>query len=252
MTTELQAASTERERHLLLRIGAVLAIAGPILLILSGIPHGDLPTNEPGLVDEVTALRYVADHQTWLPIHMATVVAGLLWVGAFVALAGTLTPGAARVAGWFLLPSAVVGGVFAAFDYLVDGYALKVLADQWAAASGPEEEAMVRMADTGIWLLTGVAQGEVIVMFGLTFLLAGVAVVLDGRYPRLFGVIGAVAGGAVLLSGLARIAGLDLSPSEGVDFLFFLVIVPVDTVWLLTLGVLMWRRANRRVPAGRG
>jgi uncharacterized protein len=37
----------------------------------------------------------VAAHPSWLIAHLGTIVAGLLWVGAFAALAGTLAPGAA-------------------------------------------------------------------------------------------------------------------------------------------------------------
>ena len=138
-------------------------------------------------------MRYIAVHPTWLLIHLGTILAGLLWVGAFTALAGTLAPGAAGALGRLLVPSAIVGGVFVVFDYGVDCLALKILADEWAARSGPEQAQLLLMAETALWLLNGTFHSEIVVFYGLTVLLAGLAVAFDGRYPVWFGGIAAVA-----------------------------------------------------------
>lgn len=252
MATQLHSAPTDREQQVLLRIGAACAIVGPLVLGASFAPHGDLPTNEASLLGESAALRYIADHELWYAAHMGTIVAALLWLGAFTALARTLAPGAARAVGWLLVPSAVIGVVFVIFDYSVDGYALKLIADEWAAASGADQEALLRMTETGIWMLSGTFRSEIVVFYGLTFVLAGSAVALDGRYPRAFGWIGAAAGALFLVNGLAGYAGVELAPSEGLDFLVFLVIIPLEVVWLLAVGVLMWRHASRQVTTGRG
>jgi hypothetical protein len=229
-----------REQRLLMRIASACAILGPLVLAASFVPHGDLPTNESSLLGEEVALRYVADHPSWLIIHLATIVAGILWIGAFAGLAGTLTPGAAGALGRLLVPSAVVGGTFVIFDYGVDGLAFGILADEWAAASGPDQLALQRMAETGIWLLNGTFRSEIVIFYGLTVLIAGLAVVFDGRYPVWFGTTGALAGGAVLVNGLLSYAGVRVLQE---DLLLFVVTLPVECVWLLTLGVLMWRRA---------
>ena len=233
------------QEQLLLRIGAICAVAGPLLLAASFAPHGDLPTDNASLVGEAAALRYVANHPTWLLIHAATIVAGLLWVGAFTALAGTLAPGAAGALGRLLVPSAIVGGVFVVFDYGVDGYALKILADAWAAASEPQQAQLLLMADTAVWFLNGTFRSEIVVFYGLTVLLAGLAVALDGRYPVWFGGIGAAAGATVFVNGILSFAGASLSPVAGEDFLVFVVILPLESLWLLALGILMWQRAGR-------
>ena len=75
-----------RQQQVLLRIGAGCAIAAPMVLAASFAPHGDLPTD----VSTEAALRFVADHSAWLVIHLLTIVAALIWLGAFTALAGTL------------------------------------------------------------------------------------------------------------------------------------------------------------------
>ena len=230
------------QQQLLLRIGAICAISGPLVLVASFASHGDLPTNESALIGEAAALHYVASHSSWLIIHLATIVAGLLWVGAFTALAGTLAPGAAAALGRLLVTSAAMGGVFVIFDYGIDGYALKILADEWARASGPERAQLLLMAETAIWFLNGTFRAEIAVMYGLTVLIAGLAVTLDGRYPRWFGTTAAVAGAAVLVNALTSFAGIGLGNQ---DFLVFIVILPIENLWLAALGILMWRRAGR-------
>ena len=247
MPSHHQAAPADRERQVLLRAGALCAVAAAIVYVAAGAPHGDLPTNEQGLLGETAALRYVAGHALWIPIHLGTVLAGMLWVGALAALAGTLSPGAARAVGRLLVPSAIIGGTFVVLDYALDGYALKVLADQWAAASGAEREALQRMAETGIWLVSGTFHNEVLTFYGLTMLLAGLAVALDGRYPRWLGRAGMAAGALATLNGLLEFAGITLTPLAGLglDFLVFAVVIPVELLWLLALGILMWRRGGR-------
>ena len=230
------------EQRVLLQIGAICAIAGPLLLFASFAAHGDLPAH----VSTEAALGYVADHALWPLIHLGTIAAALLAIGAFTALAATLATGVASAIGRLLLPSAIVGGVFVIFDYSVDGYDLWVLAEEWAAASGPQRTDLVQMTDTVITLLNGTFRGEILVFYGLTFLLAGLGVALDGRYPSWFGGLAAVAGGVVLLTGLMSYLGVSLARQ---DVLVFLVIVPLESLWLLTLGVLMWRRARGMRPA---
>jgi hypothetical protein len=231
-----------REQQILARIGAVLAIVGPLALAASFIPHGDLPTNDATLVGEAEALRFIAQHPSWLVIHLGTIVAGLLWVGAFIAFAGTLSPGAAGAVGRLMVPSAIIGGTFLVFDYGVDGYALWALATEWAAASGPQKSQLLMMADTALAVLNGTFRSEIVVLYGLTVLLAGLGVALDGRYPVWFGTVGAVAGAAVLANGFLSYAGISLTRE---DMLVFVVVLPVESLWLLALGVLMWRRADR-------
>ena len=171
------------QHRILLRIGAICAITGPVVLFASFGPHGDLPTH----VSTEAALRYVADHPAWLLIHLGNVVGAILAIGAFTALAGTLASAVAGALGRLLVPSAIVGGMFVIYDYGVDGYALWALAEEWAAAAGPERANALQMADTAIAILNGTFRSEILIFYGLTFLLAGLAVALDGRYPAWFG-----------------------------------------------------------------
>jgi hypothetical protein len=233
-------AQAHRQQQVLMRVGAVCAVLGPLILLASFVPHGDLPTNESSFLGEEAALRFVAGHRSWLLIHTGTIVAVILWIGAFVALAGTLAPGSAAGAlGRLLTASAVVGGAFSLFDFAIDGYALGMLAREWASASGPEQGALLRMAETGLWMLNGTLRAEIVVFYGLTFFLAGLAVALDGRYPPWFGRAGAAIGTVVAIDGLLSFAAIRLLQE---DQLVFLVALPLESLWLLALGVLVWRR----------
>lgn len=226
-----------REQRLLLRIGGVCAVAGALIFAISLGGHGDLPTH----VSHVAALQYIADRSAWLLMHLGTIVAGLLWVFAFAALAGTLCSPEARAIGRLLVPSAVIGGLFLIFDYALDGYAFKVLADEWATSSGTHRANLEQIFDTMLVIASGTLRAELLLLYGVTVLLAELAVAVDGAYPAWFGSIGAVAGGVATLAGLTGVLGLGFR----IDVLVFVVALPLEGLWLLTLGLLMWRRAGR-------
>jgi hypothetical protein len=126
-------------------------VAGTLILIASLAFHGDLPTH----VSVSAALRFIADHDYWLLMHVGTVVAPLVWLGAIAALAGTAVGGRARAVGRLLVPIGVVGATFSVFTFSIDGYVFKILADAWAVASGTEQRELLAMTTTLLKLLTG-------------------------------------------------------------------------------------------------
>lgn len=224
------------EERILLRLGGACAIAGALIFAISFAGHGDLPTH----VSHEAALQFIAERPAWLLMHLGTIIAGMLWVFAFAALAGTLSSGGARAVGHLLVPSAIIGGLFVVFDYALDGYAFKLLADAWAASSGEEQAALSQTFDTMLAIGSGTFRAELLLFYGVTMLLAGLAVTLDGRYPVWFGGIGAAAGAVAMLFGLAGFAGIEFRA----DVLVFVAVLPIEGLWLLALGVLMWRRAG--------
>jgi hypothetical protein len=131
--------------------------------------------------------------------------------------------------------------LFVVFDYSVDGYAFKALADTWAVAPGPEQAELLRTLDVLLALGSGTFRAELLLFYGLTVFLAGLAVAFDGGYPVWFGAIGAAAGAFVVAAGLLALAGTALR----IDALVFAVILPIEGVWMLALGTMLWRRARR-------
>jgi hypothetical protein len=226
-----------REQVLLLRIGGVCAVAGALIFVLSLAGHGDLPTH----VSHVAGLQFIVDQSNWLLMHLGTILAGLLWIFAVAALAGTFTADASRALARLMVPSAVVGGIFLIFNYAVDGYAFKILANEWATSSGAQRANLEQAFDTILVIASGTLRAELLLFYGVTMLLTALAVTLDGAYPRWFGSIGAVASGLATLVALSSFLGL----SFRVDVLVFVVALPLEGLWLLVLGLLMWRRGGR-------
>jgi hypothetical protein len=207
-------------------------VAGTVLLATCIILHGDLPAD----VSIQAALGYIAARPSWFALHLGMMVADLLWIGGFVALAATLRGGRAGALAPWLLASALIGGPFSLLDYAIDGYAFGSLANDWASATGDRKADLQLMAETGLRLVYGTARTEIVAFYGLTFLLAGLAIALHGRCPRWFGAVGALAGGVVVVLGSAALGGAQLAP----DKLVFVGIIPIEGVWLLVLGPLLW------------
>ena len=78
-------------------------------------------------------------------------------------------------------------------------------------------------------------------IFGLTFILYGLAVALADVYPKWLWWAGLVVGIAVALIGLVQAYN---GPSDLVTTILFPITAILFTVWVLVVGVLMWRRAG--------
>src|SRR4029453_12230326 len=104
--------------HLLPCAAAACFIVGTLLLPTCLILHGDLPAD----VSMEAALSYIVA-KPWYALHLGMMLSDLLWIAGFVALAATLRTGRANDLAPWLLAAALIGGVFALFDYAVDGYA---------------------------------------------------------------------------------------------------------------------------------
>src|SRR5262249_3010198 len=224
----------DRPRLLTRAAGACFA-SGTLLLAACLILHGDLPAD----VSIQAALSYIAAKPSWFALHLGMMVADLLWIGGFVALAATLRGGRAGPLSPWLLGSALVGGLFSLLGYALAGYAFGSLAGDWASATGDRKADLQLMAETGLRLVYGTARTEIVTFYGLTFLLGGLGIALDGRWLRWFGVVGALAGGVVVILGSAALGGAPLAP----DKLVFVGIIPIEGVWLLVLGPLLWKSA---------
>jgi len=130
----------------------------------------------------------------------------------------------------------------ASLQFLVDGYTLAVLADCWAAASSPaEQESIVRMSDLLHTLIREpVFASEPVFLFGLPFALIGLGVALDRAYPAWFGWSGFAVGAATLITGITWFAVVDLVP----ELTLWAALQPLEWLWHLVLGVVMWRESN--------
>lgn len=222
--------------RILLRIGAVGAILGAVVSVAAGMGFGNL-TNEVG-TEQV--LRSIAARPSgyWPAVHLAFIIGALLWIGAFIALATSFNQGAGRTLGWLGAVAITVGGVIHIIDSSISGVGLNALADAWASAPAADQAELLRVGDTLRYLLNGTWRSVHSYFHGLPFILAGLAVVTSRRYPVWLGWIGVAGGAASLAGGVLQFLGL-IPGSER------LVIVPAQVVslWMVAMGVLMWRMA---------
>jgi hypothetical protein len=228
--------------QMFLRIGAVCAILGAVVSVAAGAGFGNI-TNELGTGD---VLRYISSRPGWYwpTMQLGFILGALLWVGALAALASSLTRGAGWALGRWGAASVIVGATIHVVDSAVSGFALAHLAAAWAVTTGSEKEILLHNAATLLMILDGTWAGVLSFFHGVPFVLFGLAVALDRSYPTWLGWFGFVGGLGSLFCGVTMFLGVGLVP-EGLFIVFALVV----SLWMVAMGVLMWRRVATRDKA---
>jgi hypothetical protein len=222
--------------QIFLRIGAVCAILGAVVSVTAGAGFGNI-TNELGTE---AVLRYISSRPAWYwpTVHLGFIVGAFLWVGALAALASSLTRGGGWALGRWGAASVIIGATIHVVDSAVNGFGLAHLADAWAVATGSEKAILLHNGETLLIILGGTWAGVLMLFHGLPFVLFGLAVALDRSYPAWLGWFGFVGGLGSLFIGIMMFLGLDLVPES-----LFIVFAVVVSLWMVAMGVLMWRRA---------
>lgn len=219
-----------------LRIGAVCAMLGAVLSVVAGIGFGNL-TNELGPED---VLRYLASRPEWYwPVtYLGFIFGALFWILALLVLAGSLG-GIGRAFGRFGVAAVVLGASIHVVDSSISGFGLAALAGEWVDASPSDQANLLLVGDALLWVLGGTWANVLILFHGLPFVLFGLAVVLDRSYPTWLGWIGTLGGLGSVAAGISMFLGADIFPQR-----LFIVFALVVSVFMLTMGALMWRRAG--------
>jgi hypothetical protein len=219
------------------RTGGTCAIAGCVLLGVGTYLH-------PLEADPNQAAAAFAEYARdgwWVGSHLAQLAGVSLITAALLRLAQSLEAG--RAAGWARLGAggAIAGLSVAAALQAVDGIALKAMVDAWATAPEAAKDAVFHAAFAVRQVEIGLASVLSLVL-GLTVTAYGVALLVDGTYPRWLGGL-AIGGGApttaagivMAHTGFSRLA---MAVSMGASSLVL--------VWVFALGVCMWggRRAG--------
>jgi Domain of unknown function (DUF4386) len=225
-----------RDNVWLLRMGSGAAVLGALFAGVGNLLHPITPRDDPPGV-----ARVIAQSDLWTPIHLVIVVgiillpAGLLAVRHSVAGNG-LTDALTRVGMYAVTIGATVGVI----TLILDGVAAKQLADQWAAAPEPAKApalGLVSANETVNFALAGLFN---LTFAGVPFVLFGLAVAYAGTYPRWLGWVAFFAGIGSILAGLIQA----LTGEPTVVSLILTIIGPtVITLWMLVIGVLLWRRS---------
>jgi hypothetical protein len=208
-----------------------------------GVLHGSLSGSDGAEV----IFRHVLERPYWALIHLGSMLAILLWLGAFVALERSFgTSGNdsrfSLLAGWLAVISLTVGTAVSFLHFSIDGYVLTELADRWATAPPAEREEVARMGELVHTLLRQpLFVVELLFLFGLPFALIGLGIALDWAYPAWFGWAGFVVGAATFVTGATWFVGLRVIP----ELVLFAALLPLEWMWTLALGVVMWRTSSK-------
>jgi hypothetical protein len=111
---------------------------------------------------------------------------------------------------------------------------------RWAGATGAahtrtfEAAFAVRQIEVALTSVFTLSLGCTLTVFGL-------AMLFSKRYPSWLGAIGMLGGPAMVAIGLEQASG----GFSSLALNLFMVVGPVDLVWVCATGVLMWRWASR-------
>ena len=182
--------------------------------------------------------EYAAD-RIWVATHLGQFLGVAILGMALVGLAATMEPGAPAAWARIGVTGAAASVAVAAALQAVDGVALKVMVDRWAAASGEakgrafEAALAVRQVEVGTASLLSTT-------FGLTLVAFAIAMLRGRRYPAwlgwmgLLGALGTLAAGvAQAYTGFSELA-MDLSMPAGCLLM----------LWAIVLGPFLWRSAK--------
>jgi hypothetical protein len=219
-------------RHLS-RIGGVAAILGALVLSVATMLH---PLDAHPADTAAAFAEYAADRY-WVATHLAQLLGVVLLAAGLVALSWHLRAG--RAGAWALLAglAAVASVALAAALQAVDGVALKVMVDRWAAASAEERSAVFEAAFGVRQIEIGLAS-MMAMLFGLTTLLYGIALLQSAFAGAWLGVL-------ALIGGLATLAAGIIQAHTGFSDLAMAASMPgtaLVLVWALCVGVLLLRR----------
>jgi hypothetical protein len=220
--------------RLLLQIGAVAAIIGTILQVAAGTSQSSLLG---GAAD--VALESLARQPDWLwpVVYLGFLLGALMWIGALVALASTLTAGAAWALGRLAVAAGIVGATLHAVDGALNAVGLAGLARAWDVANQGERVALIQSGDLLLRMLDATWAGVIILFHGAPFVLAGLAVALSRSYPAWLGWAGVIGGAGSLVIGVAMFFG---AAPAGLAVPFAVVL----SLFMVVLGWLMWNQTQ--------
>lgn len=212
-------------------IGAVSAMAGAALLAVGTYLH---PSTADPHNAQAAFTEYAVD-QLWVGSHLTQLLGIVLITGTLVLLSRTMANGPAREWAHLGMAGGIASLAAATALQAVDGIALKVMVDAWVAARDQEKTILFQVA-------LGVRQIEIglasmaSLLFGMTVLVYGIALVVDARCPTWLGLLGVASGS------LTAVAAVVMAYS-GFSAVAMTVSMPSSTLllaWIISVGVFMW------------
>jgi hypothetical protein len=224
-----------------LQMGSLCTIVGATAFAIVRVLHGDTPGADPQ-----ASLAFVGARPIYAGVHIAAIFAALLTMAGLLALAGSLTGAAAWALGRLGVASALVGLAIFGVESASEGLALPELARAASSAAPDQQAEFVRAAQAVLSVTHGPSLVGLAILYGVSLLLFGLAIVLDA-YPSWLGWAGMAVGAATLIAATGQYLQPDLMPG----FVIYGVLASIlAQLWLIALAVVMLRRASSAPASG--
>jgi hypothetical protein len=216
------------------QVTAIAALVGVLLLFMGTFLHPS--SADPN--DAIAAFTEYAADRLWVFSHLIQLLGCLSIAASLVLFSHTLIAGAAAV--WARLGMAGAIASMAMFSALqaVDGVALKVMVDRWSAAAEPEKAMVFQVAFGVRQIEIGLASISSL-LFGLTMLIYGMAILSDRQFPKWLGAI-------AILGSTLNMAGGIVYAYSGFSNLGMWLTMPGSILlmgWLIALGFREWQQS---------
>lgn len=222
-------------------LAAALLIIGGLLALVGNALHPHAPDPDPA-----ATIAALATDATWPWIHLAIMAGILLIIGGLVVLAREMIGVLAEPLARLPVAALVIGGAVVTVSTSVDGFGMKALALAAQAAPASETASAIRVAmavgtmDFGIWSM------GMLVLFGAGFGCFALALAASRLLPLWYA---ALAGAGALLSGIAAVLQIAEGGATQAAETIFLVGSMMLTLWVLALGIRLWRGLPSRTGA---
>jgi hypothetical protein len=223
---------------LLLLIGAWSAVVGALLaFVANGLhPH---PTD----FRLESLLQQIADSPTWGTLHLTLICALILILGALVAITFTVDGEPGATVARFACVAVLLGGTLILVSTAMDGFAMNQLARSWVDAPLAEKATALRVADGFENAQYAIYSLSIVLFLGLGIFLYGLATMLSSVYPKALSWLAVLSGtGAFVVGVVQALSGPSFRGTE----IFFVLFSMLSTIWVLSMGVVMWRKAHVR------
>jgi hypothetical protein len=227
----------------LLRIGSIAFLAGLVIVVVSTEfhPSREDPANHPLVFTEY------ANNDPWIAIHIGQFAGGIvIFAGGFGALYLLLVRSESSTTStlaWLGFAVAIMTASAITILQAVDGIALKMAVDSWAAAPAEQKAITFRVAEGIRWIEYGtnsifrILQGTVAVIFG-------VAIVKSILLSRWIGGAGVIVGTVTIVAGLevayVGFAYTNIVGLRGISMIIYFI-------WVGILGVYMLRKTMSKI-----
>jgi Inner membrane component of T3SS, cytoplasmic domain len=221
--------------------GLIMGVVAGLLGVIASVAH---PQPDPDDLNVVAFLETITPSSTWNLLHLLILLSVILGAAALVLLYRYyLAVGPGALVGRIAVVVLVVATAVAAVWMLLDGVAMKAIADDWAESTGAEHVADERAAVAIEHFILALFSAWLVLWQGLAYMLFGVALVRDARFPKWLGTMGIVVGTASLVLGLIQF-------ETERDALVTHILVPLVSVfgglWIPIAMIVWWRGVRAR------